>query len=221
MDAAALLVELHMLGATVRLDDGDVRVRAPRGVLTPELVHELRAHKPAVLALLMETEAGIAWRIEAFGDALLAEEAAAGELGVCAWCGSPMPPQPGRKCTRCCLASAALLDRRRIMENDERRWPDLPIALIVVTPGKRGQAVVVACPFCGDVHHHGHMPRDPTKPGQSFGMRVSHCLVDGRGTYELVIAPAGTPVPRPLRIRYDRDGRMRLVPRKPARSDAA
>ena len=114
--AADLLTRLLSVGVRVTLDGAEVRCRAAKGVLTPELVRELRAHKPAVLALLTETEEAIAWRIEAFGDALLTEDAAAGESGVCAWCGSPMPPQPGRKCTRCCLASAALLDRLRTEE---------------------------------------------------------------------------------------------------------
>lgn len=106
---ADLLTRLLGAGVRVALDGAEVRCRAARGVLTPELVRELRTHKPAVLALLMATETEIAWRVDQLGDALLTAEAAAGEPGVCAWCGSPMPPQPGRKCTLCCLAAAAVV----------------------------------------------------------------------------------------------------------------
>lgn len=93
----------------------------------------------------------------------------------------------------------------------DRMRPELPVATVVC---RRGQAVVVECPFCGDVHFHGHGEADPTSPGDSFGTRISHCLVGGCDMYELIIAPTGTVEPKPLRVRYDRVGRPRLVPRR-------
>jgi hypothetical protein len=42
MSAAALLLALHRAGASVRADAGQVVVRAPPNVLSPDLVSELR-----------------------------------------------------------------------------------------------------------------------------------------------------------------------------------
>lgn len=100
---------------------------------------------------------------------------------------------------------------------NERGAAEFPPAAVVI---KGSQAVVVECPFCSDVHVHGHCEGDPTEPGANLGMRLSHCLVGERHCYDLVIAPAGTVIPKRLKIRYDRDGRMRLLPRK-QRKDAA
>lgn len=100
----------------------------------------------------------------------------------------------------------------------ERRQSIFPDAPVVV---KGSQAVVIRCPFCRDVHFHGRYDDDPTESGATLGMRLSHCLVGERRCYDLTIAPAGTVIPRRLRVRYDRYGRMRLVPRTPERTDAA
>ncbi len=100
----------------------------------------------------------------------------------------------------------------------ERRQTQFPPAQVVL---KGSQAVVVDCPFCGDVHVHGRRDGDPAESGATLGMRLSHCLIGDRHCYDLVIAPAGTVIPRRLRVRYDRDGRMQLVPRTPERTEAA
>lgn len=114
--AEALLVELRTQNVRVRLDGDGIRCKAPDGVIPSDLAQRIRDLKPELLALLMETEARIAQQgVAQLGDALLGDAPDAGP-GVCAHCGAAMPPQPGRKCTRCCLASAALLDRRRIEE---------------------------------------------------------------------------------------------------------
>ena len=52
MSAAALLARLRALGVTATVAGGDLALDAPAGVLTPELLSELRAHKGALLALL-------------------------------------------------------------------------------------------------------------------------------------------------------------------------
>ncbi len=91
-----------------------------------------------------------------------------------------------------------------------------PRFLIVQVVVRRGQAVVIDCPFCGDVHHHGHSEGDPTVPGASLGSRLSHCVVCPMADYELIIAPTGTVEPKQRKVRYDRNGRAFLSSRRSA-----
>ena len=56
MTALDLLQQLHKRGVILTPSpDGTVCCRAPKGVLTPELLHEMRQHKAALLALLAQS----------------------------------------------------------------------------------------------------------------------------------------------------------------------
>ncbi|MCW5623213.1 MAG: thioester reductase domain-containing protein [Burkholderiales bacterium] len=48
----ALLDALHRLGVRLHLDDGQLRINAPRGTLNGELTERIKAQKPAIVALL-------------------------------------------------------------------------------------------------------------------------------------------------------------------------
>ncbi|MDG1462839.1 MAG: condensation domain-containing protein, partial [Gammaproteobacteria bacterium] len=52
MSAAALIKQLHDLGVRVRLVDGDLKVKAPKGTLTKELQLELKANKAELIEFL-------------------------------------------------------------------------------------------------------------------------------------------------------------------------
>lgn len=51
---AELLVYLRSLGARFKIEGEALRVVAPRGRLTDELVHEIKFYKPILLAILKE-----------------------------------------------------------------------------------------------------------------------------------------------------------------------
>jgi amino acid adenylation domain-containing protein len=53
-----LLRELHELGVRLRLSDGRLEVRAPRGKLTPALLEELRVQRDGLIDLLRQVAAG-------------------------------------------------------------------------------------------------------------------------------------------------------------------
>jgi TubC N-terminal docking domain len=109
--AADLLIQLRAAGIVVTVDGAEIRCRAPKGVLTPELVHRLKEHKPDVLVLLIAEDQEIAWRVESISEGLLG---AGSERmpGVCSWCGSAMPVQPSPKCVLCAIAAAELVQCR-------------------------------------------------------------------------------------------------------------
>ena len=48
----ALLADLGARGVTLAAEDGQLKVQAPKGALTPALRDALAAHKPALLARL-------------------------------------------------------------------------------------------------------------------------------------------------------------------------
>jgi hypothetical protein len=56
MTAAALLADLYRRGIAVRIDGDRLGVRAPDGVLTPEVRAALIAHKPQLLQLVAMAE---------------------------------------------------------------------------------------------------------------------------------------------------------------------
>lgn len=51
---AELYAQLLQDGVALRLDEGRLRARAPKGVLTERLQHDIRAHHAGLLALLQE-----------------------------------------------------------------------------------------------------------------------------------------------------------------------
>lgn len=52
MNTATLLRDLEERGVRFETEDGRLRYHAPTGVLTPEIIDELRARKPELLVLL-------------------------------------------------------------------------------------------------------------------------------------------------------------------------
>lgn len=58
MTAGALLAQLTALDVRLAADGPNLRYTAPRGVLTPDLLAALRAHKRELLGLLRTTESG-------------------------------------------------------------------------------------------------------------------------------------------------------------------
>lgn len=66
------------------------------------------------------------------------------------------------------------------------------VAAYVARAGDGVWDLLLACPFCGDLHLHGGGSDDePT-----FGQRLSHCVHDDRrGDYGLVPGPDGMPKP--------------------------
>ena len=52
MNAASIIEDLHRRGIALSVADSKLRVNAPRGVLTAELLTELRVHKAELLAVL-------------------------------------------------------------------------------------------------------------------------------------------------------------------------
>jgi hypothetical protein len=56
MTSAALLDVLHAAGVVLTLDGHALRYRAPKGVLTSDLLLQLAQHKAALLALVEDFE---------------------------------------------------------------------------------------------------------------------------------------------------------------------
>ena len=52
----SLLTELYQQGVKLWVDGEQLRINAPKGVLTPAITDRLKAQKLALMALLRETE---------------------------------------------------------------------------------------------------------------------------------------------------------------------
>jgi amino acid adenylation domain-containing protein len=52
MSAIRLLNELESLGVTLHVQDGNLKVKAAKGAISPELLQQMKQHKPALLSLL-------------------------------------------------------------------------------------------------------------------------------------------------------------------------
>ncbi len=123
MTAAALLADLQARGVRLYLAGDELRYQAKPGIMTPELAAAVQPIKPALIALLREEEAGIAWRVEAMRGQILAGAPVpflVALLGIedapdrCLSCGEPMEllgyvP----RCRLCAVAVARLLDPHR------------------------------------------------------------------------------------------------------------
>ncbi len=113
MDALALLADLRAAKADPWIDGGRLRVKAPAGVLTPELQTAIAAERDALLALLVE-EAD-AWAMSRLDDVLgddgsdpepprlgaLPVPRQALPYGVCTDCGRPCPADGMHWCMSC------------------------------------------------------------------------------------------------------------------------
>ncbi len=123
MTAAALLADLQARGVRLYLAGDELRYQAKPGVMTPELAAAVQPLKPALIALLREEEAAIAWRIEAMRTQILAGAPVPFLVALpgiedapdrCLSCGDPMEllgyvP----RCRLCAVAVARLLDPHR------------------------------------------------------------------------------------------------------------
>jgi len=58
MSVATLITKLHDLGVRVRLDGGELKIKAPKGVLTKELQLELKASKADIIEFLSAAQSG-------------------------------------------------------------------------------------------------------------------------------------------------------------------
>lgn len=58
MTALKLMETLRLSGASFLLVDGEPRIKAPSGLLTPEMVSSLRTHREAIGALLTSHPCG-------------------------------------------------------------------------------------------------------------------------------------------------------------------
>ncbi len=69
MSAVATLAELSAKGIWLRIDGKEIKLSAPQGIVTPEILADLRDQKPALLRALVEikTVAGDDWQ-EISGD---------------------------------------------------------------------------------------------------------------------------------------------------------
>ncbi len=86
-----LLRELEDRGVRFEAEDGRLRYHAPAGVLTPEIIDELRAHKAELLALLVSTAPP---HLDGARDLAAAWRGAVRELGDLAGY-PPLPFKPG------------------------------------------------------------------------------------------------------------------------------
>ncbi|MGE4334603.1 MAG: hypothetical protein AB7E55_01330 [Pigmentiphaga sp.] len=81
MTAAELRDTLHKAGVVLWVEEGRIRYRAPRGVLTPELRRVIITHRDGLRALLREEEAIVARLLQTRGWALI-DSAVLGERVV-------------------------------------------------------------------------------------------------------------------------------------------
>lgn len=70
MTAIELLNHLQAKGATLWVDGGNLRCKAPNGVLTTEIQAAMKQHKPALLELLSIELLPVGWWCEIECDAL-------------------------------------------------------------------------------------------------------------------------------------------------------
>lgn len=61
MTSTSILNEAGAAGITLWLEGETLRYRGTRGALTADLLHRLKAHKPAILAALARTNADALW----------------------------------------------------------------------------------------------------------------------------------------------------------------
>ena len=112
MDAPTLLAQLRAARVDLWIEEGRLRVRAPTGLLTPELRSVIAAHRDALLDLLV-AEAD-EWAMDRL-DAVLGDDGRGPEpwtlglatprqavpYGACADCGGPCPAHGMHWCARC------------------------------------------------------------------------------------------------------------------------
>jgi hypothetical protein len=122
----AVLAEARAVGLEVRAEVDRLVVRGPR--LHEAIARQLLAQKPVVLALLIEEEAELRWRVEAMRPqvplrgpipVLVAREVAV-IAEHCFSCGEPLAPGRTVRCAFCVRAAQRVLGcvREGIGENE-------------------------------------------------------------------------------------------------------
>ncbi len=115
MTPAILLADLQTRGVRLYLAGDELRYKAKPGVLTPDLAAAVKPHKSALITLLRQEEAAIAWRVEAMQQQiptggpvpfLGAVPNVAPVAGVCLSCGDPIELVGYVQRCRLCVAAA-------------------------------------------------------------------------------------------------------------------
>jgi hypothetical protein len=106
-----VLDQARTVGLEVRVEADRLVVRGPRR--HEAIARQLLAHKPAVLALLAEEEAEVAWRVAAMRPRMpsqgpipfLVARDVRPEQGGCLSCGDSLPPGRTYRCRPCADAA--------------------------------------------------------------------------------------------------------------------
>lgn len=131
MSAAAILTRLQDLGVSVHAADGLIHMR-PASVIPPELLADVRAHKPELLTMLAAGAALVPTLAPASPEEAVAQ--AADAAAACVVAGLPMAPAEQHDAETAALQHAA----------SQRRpsWPG----------GDRIPTVGCRCSCCGGSH---------------------------------------------------------------------
>jgi hypothetical protein len=112
---ASVLAEARTVGLEIRVNADRLVVRGPQR--HEAIARRLLAQKPAVIALLTEENAEIAWRVAAMRPQvplrgaipLLMARLGIPALNHCISCGDPIPAQRRYRCAPCARATWAVL----------------------------------------------------------------------------------------------------------------
>ena len=108
---ATVLDQARTVGLEVRVEADRLVVRGPRR--HEAIARQLLAHKPAVITLLAEEEAEVAWRVAVMRPQLppqgalpfLVARKSAVVIGSCLSCGDSLPPGHTYRCPPCAKAA--------------------------------------------------------------------------------------------------------------------
>jgi hypothetical protein len=151
--AASLVAELAMLDVQLVVDDQNLRFQGPRGTVTPEHIHRLKALKPEIRQRLIDQEEAIAWRVQIM---LATNSFVCWEFpphpGHCQSCDEPTGPNEGDRCVLCRLAAYRV---GRIVDGEAAPPEEVPAPDPVRLPswdcvcGGNAIGELLACLFCG------------------------------------------------------------------------
>jgi hypothetical protein len=110
MSAADLLAELSSLGVALEVSGDRLRVKGPKGAITPELHEALTNSKQELITLINGGNAEVAWRVTAMLPQipesgrlpfLVARKALEPQEGCCLSCGDPLNQDDAYRCAAC------------------------------------------------------------------------------------------------------------------------
>jgi hypothetical protein len=168
MNAAALLIgELSLLDVHLIVDGEDLRYQGPKGTVTPEHLHRLKALKPEIRQRLLDQEQEIAWRVHLM---LATDSFVVWEFpprpGFCLSCDEPVGRNEGDRCALCRLAAVRV---GRVVDGldappEEVPAPDpvrLPSWDCVCGANVVGDWTYCPHPDCGRPRTNAHMHKSP------------------------------------------------------------